>query len=73
LYSSLPIDSRLASGAGAVFTVVGPREGHDSLIINAGISARLTERLLLYADYDGQIGQDHYASHAVVGGLRLSF
>jgi outer membrane autotransporter protein len=72
-YSALPIDARLASGAGGVFTVFGPSEGHDSLIISAGISAKLTEKLLLYLDYDGQVARDHYASQAVVGGLRWSF
>jgi outer membrane autotransporter protein len=70
LYTALPIDARFAGG---VFTVVGPREGHDSLIISAGLSVELTQKLLLYVDYDGQVGRDHYASHAVVGGLRWSF
>jgi autotransporter-associated beta strand protein len=72
-YSALPIDARLANGAGDIFTVFGPSEGHDSLIINAGVSAKLTENLLLYIDYDAQVGRDHYASQAVVGGLRWSF
>jgi len=73
LYSALSIDARLASGAGDTFTVHGPSEGHDSAIIGAGVSAQLTQKLLLYLDYEGQIGRDHYDSHAVTGGLRWSF
>jgi outer membrane autotransporter protein len=72
-YSALPIDARFASGAGGVFTVFGPSEGHDSLIVSAGVDVQLTQKLLLYLDYDGQVARDHYASHAVVGGLRWSF
>jgi len=73
LYSALPIDARFASGAGGTFTVFGPSEGHDSLIVSAGLSVQLTQKLLLYVDYDGQVGRERYASQGVVGGLQWSF
>jgi outer membrane autotransporter protein len=73
LYSALPIHAGLASGAGDIFTVEGPNEGHDSAIVGAGLNVQLTKSVLLYLDYDGQVGRDRYDSHAVTGGLRWSF
>jgi autotransporter-associated beta strand protein len=73
LYGALPIDAGLASGAGGIFTVYGPAEGHDCAIIGAGLSIQLPKDVLLYLAYDGQIGRERYASHAVAGGLRWSF
>ena len=42
LYGALPIDAQFASGAGDVFTVHGPAEGHDSALIDAGVNVQWT-------------------------------
>ena len=67
------IDSRLASGAGDVFTVHGPAIGRDSALVDAGISVQLSSRCSIYAYYDGVLGRSNYENNAVSGGVRFGF
>jgi outer membrane autotransporter protein len=68
-----PIDSRLASGAGDIFRVWGPTVGRDAALIDAGVTVQFSARFAASAFYDGVIGRTNYASHAVSGGIRISF
>ena len=68
-----PIDSRLSSGAGDLFRVWGPTVGRDAALIDAGVTWQFNARLAASAFYDGVIGRDNYASHAVSGGVRVGF
>lgn len=60
-------------GVGDCFTVFGPRIGRDSLILDAGASVQLTSRCAVFAFYTGDLGRQNYTSHAINGGVRLSF
>ena len=53
----------------------GPHIGRDSAQIDAGFAILWgrCHRLSTYLYYDGNIGRDSYASHAVSGGLRVGF
>ena len=72
-YSALPIEAQFASGAGSVFTVHGPAEGHDSALIDAGLDVQWTPTIGTYFGYDGQVGRTNYDSHAVLCSVHLDF
>jgi len=63
----------LASGAGNSFTVFGPPIGRDSLLIGAGATVILNERVSTYIYYDGEFARTNYLSNNVSGGVRISF
>jgi autotransporter-associated beta strand protein len=63
LYSNLPITGT-APSLGATATFDGPDEGHDSLIINAGISVQWTQRIWTTVGYDRQLGRSNYSYRA---------
>src|SRR5262249_16399810 len=63
----------LASGAGNSFTVLGPQIGRDSLLIGAGATLILSERVSTYLYYDGEFARTNYLSNNVTGGVRISF
>jgi len=63
----------LASGAGNSFTVFGPPIGRDSLLIGAGATVILNERVSTYLYYDGEFARTNYLSNNVSGGVRISF
>jgi uncharacterized protein with beta-barrel porin domain len=72
-YSGLPITAGFAGIPGPSATFFGPSEGHDSALVSAGISVRLTPAITTYVHYDGQLGRGNYDSNAVTGGVRISF
>jgi outer membrane autotransporter protein len=71
--SRLPISARLVDIAGPPTTVFGPSLGHDSAIVNAGVSVQWTPCISMDVSYDGQLGRDRYDSNGVSGGFRISF
>jgi fibronectin-binding autotransporter adhesin len=73
LYSALPITAGFAGVPGPSATFVGPREGHDSAIVSAGVSVQWTPAITIYVNYDGQLGRQNYDSNAVTGGVRIGF
>ena len=72
-YSALPITAGFAGIPGPSATFFGPNEGHDSAVVSAGVSVRLTPAISVYVNYDGQLGRELYDSNAVTGGLRINF
>ena len=68
-----PVVASLASGAGNSFTVFGPPIGRDSLLIGAGATVILNERVSTYIYYDGEFARTKYLSNNVSGGVRISF
>jgi len=68
-----PIDSRLASGAGDVFTVWGPTVGRDAAQVRAGLNMQLATWLSVYVYYDGLLGRGNYDNNGGSGGFTLSF
>jgi outer membrane autotransporter protein len=72
-YSALPITAGFAAIPGPSATFFGPSEGHDSAVVNAGITVQLTPMIATYLNYDGQLGRDRYDSNAVTGGVRVAF
>ena len=72
-YSSLPISASLADIPNSPIKVNGPRLGHDSAVINAGVSVQWTSHLSTYVSYDGQLGRSRYNSNGVSGGFRWLF
>ena len=67
------IVSSFASGAGNSFTVNSPQVGRDSLLIGAGAALLLSERISIYAYYDGELGRTNYQSNNVSAGVRVTF
>ncbi|XHR29047.1 MAG: autotransporter domain-containing protein [Chthoniobacteraceae bacterium] len=57
---------------GGDFTVYGPAIDRDSLLVDAGANLQLTPVVGFYAFYTGNLSSD-YTSHAINGGLQLSF
>ena len=72
-YSSLPISAGLTDVSGSPTTITGPRVGHDSAVINAGLTVQWSQRLSTYVSYDGQLGRSRYNSNGVSGGVRYAF
>jgi fibronectin-binding autotransporter adhesin len=70
---SYSIVSSFASGAGNNFTVTSPKVGRDSLLIGAGAAVLLSERISIYAYYDGELGRTNYQSNNVSAGVRMTF
>jgi outer membrane autotransporter protein len=67
------IVSSFANGAGNSFTVNGPSVGRDSLLIGAGAAVLLSERVSIYAYYDGELCRTNYDSNNVSAGVRVTF
>jgi len=65
--------ANLASGAGNSFTVFGPQIGRDSLLIGAGATVIMNDRVSAYLYYDGEFARTNYLSNNVTGGVRISF
>jgi outer membrane autotransporter protein len=72
-YSALPITAGFAGVPGPSGTFFGPSEGHDSAVVDAGVTVQWTPTLSTYINYDGQLGRANYDSNAVTGGVRISF
>ncbi len=72
-YSALPIDAQFVSGAGSVFTVNGPAEGHDSALIDAGLDVQWTPTIGTYFGYNGQVGRSNYDSNSVICSVHFDF
>jgi len=72
-YSTLPITAGFADISGPSATFLGPAEGHDSAVVDAGISVSWTPRISTYVSYNGLLGRDRYDSNGVSGGIRISF
>jgi outer membrane autotransporter protein len=72
-YSALPINAQFVSGAGGVFTVNGPAEGHDSALIDAGIDVQWTPTIGTYLGYYGQLGRSNYDSNGVICSVHMDF
>ena len=72
-YSALPITASFANIPGPSATFVGPVEGHDSAVVDAGISVSWTPCISTYVSYNGLLGRDRYDSNGVSGGIRIRF
>ncbi len=66
------VESRLASGAGGVFSVGGSRVSRDSALLGAGVQAKLSATLDVSLSYAGEVNTD-YQSHSVNANVRLRF
>jgi outer membrane autotransporter protein len=65
--------SSFASGAGESFTVTGPDIGRDSILVGAGATVILSERVSTYLYYDGEFARTNYLNNSVTGGVRITF
>jgi outer membrane autotransporter protein len=72
-YSSLPISAGLTDISSSPATITGPRVGHDSAVITAGLTVQWSQRFSTYVSYDGQLGRSRYNSNGVSGGIRYAF
>lgn len=73
LYSALPISANLVDIPSSPVTIFGANLGHDSAVINAGLSVEWSPRLSTYVSYDGLLGRARYDSNGVSGGIRYTF
>ncbi len=67
------IDSRLASGAGNIFTVHSPSFGRDSLALDASFSVQWTPRFSTFAGYQGNYLGRNFTAQGGNAGISLSF
>jgi autotransporter-associated beta strand protein len=72
-YSTFPITAGFAGLPETAQTFYGPRQGQDSAVVSAGVSAQWTPAITVYLNYDGQLGRSHYDANAVTGGFSISF
>ena len=70
---AVPVSARLVDIPGTPVTLFGPRLGHGSAVVNAGVSVDWTTTISTYVSYDGQLGRDRYDSNGVSGGIRFAF
>ena len=71
--SALPVTASLEDIPTSPVTVFGPSLGHNSAVVNAGVSVQWTPTISTYVSYDGQLGRARYDSNGVSGGFRISF
>ena len=70
----VPINADVSAGVpGPSGTFFGPGEGHDSAVVDAGVTVQWTPTLSTYINYDGQLGRGNYDSNAVTGGVKITF
>ncbi len=72
LDSTAAVESSFASG-GSTFTVNGPNIGRNGVLIDAGVSAQITQGVSVFAYYTGDYGRTNYTSNSVNGGFRINF
>jgi outer membrane autotransporter protein len=65
--------ANFATGAGNSFSVSGPDIGRDSLLVGAGATVILNERVSTYLYYDGEFARTNYLSNNVSAGVRITF
>jgi outer membrane autotransporter protein len=69
-----PISVSLVDIQGASpVAISGPSLGHDSAVVNAGVSVQWTPTISTYVSYDGQLGRDNFDYNGVSGGFNISF
>src|SRR5579862_1352418 len=73
LDDSRAIDSRLASGAGNIFTVHSPTFGRDSLTVDATFTIQWTKRVSTYAGFQGNFFAQNFAAEGGDLGFNVSF
>lgn len=67
------LDSRLASGAGSIFTVHSPAFGRDSLSVDVGLTVRWTRSISTFLAYHGDYLRQDYTSQSGSGGIIVTF
>jgi uncharacterized protein with beta-barrel porin domain len=53
--------------------VDGPAEGHNSVLIDAGIDLQWTPTIGTYFGYNGQVDRSNYASNSVICSVQVDF
>jgi uncharacterized protein with beta-barrel porin domain len=51
----------------------GPAEGHNSVLIDAGIDLQWTPTIGTYFGYNGQVDRSNYASNSVICSVQVDF
>jgi outer membrane autotransporter protein len=67
------IDSRLASGAGNIFTVHSPTFGRDSLAVNAVFTVQWTPKFATFAGFQGNFLAENFTAEGGNLGVSLGF
>jgi len=73
LADSYALKSRLADGAGSVFTVHGPGVGSDSVIVGLGVTVQWKPSFSTYLRYALQAGSNGYEVNSVDVGMQFNF
>ena len=73
LYSALPITAGFADFPGNSATFRGPKEGADSIIVEAGVNVKWSHTLSTFLRYDGQLGRTRFMSNAITAGVSIDF
>ena len=63
----------LVSIPSSAVTVAGTSLGHDSVVVNSGISYQLNRAINLSLGYTGQYGRRNYESNSATGSIRITF
>lgn len=66
------LDAAFIGAPNTFFAVRGTQSGRDTAVLGAGVTAPLTDAMVLYADYEAQLSQTNDA-HALTFGLRVTW
>jgi len=72
-YSAIVSTVHLLAAPVPSVAVPGPPLGHDSLIVNAGVSYDLSKCTSITLQYDGQLARKNFMSNGVSATFRVSF
>lgn len=67
------LNAGLRGGQSSNFTVHSAKIGRDSILVRAGFSVNLCERVSTYLTYQGDLAATNYQSQAVLGGVAVQF
>ncbi|MDB4793671.1 autotransporter domain-containing protein [Methylacidiphilales bacterium] len=67
------ITSQFNGAGGGSFTVEADSPERDAAFLDVGVDAELSSNVVLFADYETQLGQAHYYAQSAQGGVRVSF
>jgi outer membrane autotransporter protein len=73
LDNSIAVESRLADTTSSDFTVRGPEQGSDSVVLGLGLTVQWKSSISTYLNYTTQQGQTGYTTHEFNGGVRVNF
>lgn len=71
--SSRSIKAQLANNSDSKFSIQTSSPERNFAVVGAGVSVMMFENVMLYLNYDAEVGQEHFAAQGINGGVRMEF